>query len=57
MEEKDKEKTVFICSQGLFEYNVMPFGLTNVPVTFQRIMDKTLREYIGEFVIDLFKKF
>jgi hypothetical protein len=50
MEEKDREKTAFICSQGLFEYNVMPFGLTNAPATFQRMMDKVLKEYIGEFV-------
>jgi hypothetical protein len=50
MEEKDKEKTAFICSQGLFEYNVMPFGLTNAPATFQRMMNKTLKEYIGKFV-------
>jgi hypothetical protein len=50
MKEKDKEKTAFICSQGLLEYNVMPFGLTNAPATFQRMMDKTLKEYIGEFV-------
>jgi hypothetical protein len=50
MEEEDKEKTAFICSQGLYEYNVMPFGLTNAPATFQRLIDKTLREYIGEFV-------
>jgi hypothetical protein len=50
MEEKDKEKTAFVCLQGLFEYNVMPFGLTNALATFQRTMDKTLKEYIGEFV-------
>jgi hypothetical protein len=50
MEEKDKEKIAFICSQGLFEYNVMPFGLTNAPATFQKMMDKTLKEYIGKFV-------
>jgi putative transposase len=46
MEEKDKEKTAFICSQGLFEYNVMPFRLTNAPATFQRMMDKTLRDIL-----------
>src|ERR1700742_2604749 len=51
MAEEDKEKTAFICSQGLFEYNVMPFGLKNAPGTFQRLMDEILREYIGEFVI------
>ena len=51
MMEEDKEKTAFICSQGLFEYNVMPFGLKNAPGTFQRLMDEILKEYIGEFVI------
>src|ERR1700742_794266 len=50
MEEEDKEKTAFICSQGLYEYNVMPFGLKNAPGTFQRLMDEILEEYIGEFV-------
>ncbi|CAB4434110.1 unnamed protein product [Rhizophagus irregularis] len=50
MAENDKEKTAFICSQGLFEYNVMPFGLKNAPGTFQRLMDEILKEYIGEFV-------
>ncbi|GBC41210.2 enzymatic polyprotein, putative [Rhizophagus irregularis DAOM 181602=DAOM 197198] len=50
MAEEDKEKTAFICSQGLYEYNVMPFGLKNAPGTFRRLMDKILKEYIGEFV-------
>jgi hypothetical protein len=50
MEEKDKEKTAFICSQKLFEYNVMPFDLTNISAIFQRMMDKTLKKYIGKFV-------
>ncbi|GES97129.1 retroviral-like aspartic protease 1 [Rhizophagus clarus] len=50
MEETEKEKTAFIYSEGLYEFNVMPFGLRNAPGTFQRIMDKILREYIGNFV-------
>jgi len=44
IKEKDKHKTAFICSQGLFEYNVMPFGLTNAPATFQRFMDSVLAD-------------
>ena len=51
MEEEDKEKTAFICSKGLYEYNVMPFGLRNAPGTFQRVMDKILRDYIDKFVV------
>ncbi|GET52086.1 enzymatic polyprotein, putative [Rhizophagus irregularis DAOM 181602=DAOM 197198] len=50
MKEEDKEKTAFVCSKGLFEYNVMPFGLTNAPATFQRLMDEILEEYINDFV-------
>ncbi|GET57228.1 enzymatic polyprotein, putative [Rhizophagus irregularis DAOM 181602=DAOM 197198] len=51
MKEEDKEKTAFVCSKGLFEYNVMPFGLTNAPATFQRLMDEILEEYINDFII------
>ena len=38
----DKEKTAFVCDDGLFEFNVMPFGLTNAVATFQRYMDAVL---------------
>ncbi len=51
MEEDDKEKTAFVCSQGLYEFNVMPFGLKNAPPTFQRTMDKMFREYIDDFAM------
>ena len=51
MDPKDKPKTAFTCHLGFYEFNVMPFGLKNAPLTFQRLMNKVLREYIDEFVI------
>jgi hypothetical protein len=43
MAPKDKEKTAFITSQGLFEFSVMPFGLACAPATFERLMERILK--------------
>ena len=42
MREEDKEKTAFICSEGLYEYERMPMGLSNSPATFQRLMQRVI---------------
>ena len=36
---EDRDKTAFVTSDGLFEFNVLPFGLRNGPATFQRLMN------------------
>ena len=47
IKESDKMKAAFRTEFGLFQYNVMPFGLTNAPSTFQRMMEKVLRDLLG----------
>jgi hypothetical protein len=44
---RDRCKTAFITSFGLFEYNVLPQGLINGPPVFQRIMSEVLGDLLG----------
>jgi hypothetical protein len=39
MDERDMDKTSFICREGQFRFRTMPFGLCNAGATFQRLMD------------------
>ena len=42
LNKRDRQKTAFTTSFGLYEYQTMPFGLCNAPATFQRLMDVCL---------------
>lgn len=48
MEESDQEKTSFITSQRLFCYKVMPFKLKDVSATYQRLVNKIVKQQIGK---------
>src|SRR5436305_13140122 len=50
MNPNDVEKTAFIIPFGLYEFLVMPFELSYASVTFQRLMNRVLQEFLGDFV-------
>ena len=50
LKKKDRPKMAFLTRSGQYQFKVMPFGLNNAPATFQRLMNKVLRQYIGKFV-------
>ena len=43
-----KEKMVFVCREGLFEFETMPFDLCNATSMFQRLMDVVLGNLLWE---------
>ena len=42
LRKQDREKTVFACELGLFQWKRMPFGLCNATAIFQRLMAQEL---------------
>ena len=51
MKKGEKWKTAFWTKYGLYKYLIMPFRLTNAPVTFQVLINDTLRELLNEGVL------
>ena len=49
IKEGDEWKTAFHTRYSLYEWLVTPFGLSGAPATFQRYINRTLREYLDEF--------
>ncbi len=51
MKEGKEWKTAFWTRYRHYKYTIMLFGLKNAPVTFQRLINNTLREYLNDFAI------
>lgn len=49
--DEDVPKTAMITPFGQFQFKVLCFGLTNAPATFQRVMNRIFKDYIGKFVL------
>ncbi len=47
MSDMDVEKTAFASHVKLYEFLKMSYGLTNAPATFQCLMEKVLKGFIG----------
>ena len=50
MHPPDAEKTSFITPHGLYCYNLMPFGLKNAGATYQRLVTKMFRPFLGSTI-------
>ena len=54
--QRDREISAFVTPSGLYQYKVMPFGLKYAPATFQRMVNKLVRDIDGcEEYIDMQK--
>ena len=49
--DSDTYKTAFSTRYGHYEFTVVPLGLCNAPVSFQALMNDTLRPYLDQFVV------
>ena len=55
--QRAREISAFVTPSGLYQYKVMPFGMKNAPATFQRMVNKLVRDidrcegYIDDVVI------
>jgi len=47
---KDRYKTTFVIDHRAFVWMVMPFGVKNGPPTFQRVVSRTFRKYLDQFM-------
>lgn len=45
MEEEDKEKKAFSCSQKLWQFCIVPFGLYNALATFEHLTEQILEGF------------
>ena len=45
--QRAREISAFVTPSGLYQYKVMPFGMKNAPATFQRIVNKLVRDIDG----------
>ena len=45
--QRAREISAFVTPSGLYQYKVMPFGMKNVPATFQRMVNKLVRDIDG----------
>ena len=45
--QRAREISTFVTPNGLYQYKVMPFGMKNAPATFQRMVNKLVRDIDG----------